>query len=216
MTTIKILHCWDGRVLYSHTAEGATMPNALKAALAAGADLRDSNLSGSNLSGSNLSGSNLSGADLSGADLRDSDLRDSDLRDSNLRDSNLRDSNLRNSDLSGSDLRNSNLSDSLRRLLAVPELDKKILAAIEAGQGKLEMGDWHGQNSCGTTHCRAGWAVTMAGPAGAVAEALLGTCAAGALIYAASYPTQRVPDFFHMDNYAVLANIRQRANQPAE
>ena len=36
------------------------------------------------------------------------------------------------------------------------------LKAIEDG-GKLDMSTWH---RCGTTHCRAGWAITLAGAAG--------------------------------------------------
>src|SRR5437762_2885911 len=89
---------------------------------------------------------------------------------------------------------------------AIEALDTKILAAIEAG-GKLDMGDWH---RCKTTHCRAGWAITLAGEAGAKLEADFGSAAAGALIYAKSYPDQKIANFY-TDNDSALADIRRRA-----
>ena len=58
----------------------------------------------------------------------------------------------------------------------------------------LVMENWH---VCETTHCRAGWVTTLAGPAGKVLEDLIGTGPAAALIYQASDPTlNRVPDFY--------------------
>jgi hypothetical protein len=85
-------------------------------------------------------------------------------------------------------------------------LDSKILAAIESG-GKLNMNKWH---TCKTTHCRAGWAITIAGDAGAELEKKLGSAGAGALIYAASYPGQSIPNFYANDEDA-LADIKARA-----
>jgi hypothetical protein len=41
----------------------------------------------------------------------------------------------------------------------VPDLDRKVYEATK--DGHLDMGKWH--TSCGTTHCRAGWAVALAG-----------------------------------------------------
>ena len=190
MNTIEIFHRWNSRLLFSHTAEGATMREAVLAAIAS-----EANLSEANLSKADLSEANLSFADLSKADLSKANLSFADLSKANL---------------SFADLSKANLPGSLRSLLAVPDLDKHLLAAIEAGEGKLEMSQWH-SDECGTTHCRAGWAVVLAGAAGKTAESLVGTCAAGALIYEASYPGQRVPNFYHMDSAYVLADIRQRA-----
>jgi hypothetical protein len=60
---------------------------------------------------------------------------------------------------------------------AVPDIDRAILGAIQGG-GKLCMSNWHGGSSeflydvpyeecrCGTTHCRAGWAIFLAGQPG--------------------------------------------------
>jgi hypothetical protein len=47
-----------------------------------------------------------------------------------------------------------------------------------------------------TAHCRAGWAIELAGKAGRDLEKEFGSNAAGALIYAASRPGQPIPNFF--------------------
>ncbi len=81
------------------------------------------------------------------------------------------------------------------------------------------MGQWH--HPCGTTHCRAGWAVALAGDAGKTLEWSHGTSAAATLIYLASDPKlQKVPDFY-CDNETALADMKRlaelesaRANQP--
>ena len=58
----------------------------------------------------------------------------------------------------------------------------------------LEMSCWH---TCETVHCIAGWAVVLAGDAGRVAESMIYTSAAGALIINESCPylNGKVPDF---------------------
>jgi hypothetical protein len=178
-------------------------------------DLRGSNLSGSDLRNSDLRNSDLRNSDLRGSDLRNSDLRNSDLSGSDLRGSDLRNSDLRNSDLSGSDLRGSNLSGSdleLFELVKVPSLHRRILAAIEAG-GELNMSEVH---ICETTHCRAGWAVHLAGPAGKVLEITQGWAVAGAIIHFASCPElDKVPDFY-ASNEVALEDIRRMADmEPA-
>jgi hypothetical protein len=175
---------------------------AIKAALAADSDLRGSDLRGSDLRGSDLRDSDLSDSDLRGSDLSDSDLSGSDLRGSDLSDSDLRGSDLRDSDLSGSDLRD----------FVVPSLHRKILAAIEAG-GTFDMSKWHGgEGVCGTTHCRAGWAIHLAGPVGRTLEYCLGSNAAGALIHLASCPQLegKVPNFIDTNENA-LADIKRLA-----
>ena len=120
---------------------------------------------------------------------------------------NLRDANLRDADLRGANLSDANLSG--MEFIAVPGLHQKILAAIDGG-GKLEMGSWH---TCETTHCRAGWAVVLAGNAGRLLEAQMGSSAAGALITQASCPwLEKVPNFYAANEEA-LADIKACAER---
>jgi hypothetical protein len=117
----------------------------------------------------------------------------------------LRAADLRAADLSDANLRAADLSDAP---FAVKHLDAKILARIEAG-GCLKMSAWH---ICGTTHCRGGWAVVIAGEAGRTLEFLQGTQAAANWIYAASRPGMKLPNFGgSQDDDEVLADIRRCA-----
>ncbi len=106
--------------------------------------------------------------------------------------------------LSGANLSEANLSEAP----VIPALDTKILAAIAAGGG-LDMGSWH---TCETTHCRAGWAITLAGDEGKSLENKFGPDAAGALIYGASYPSLPVPNFY-ASNTEAMEDMRARAAQ---
>ncbi|MBX3629341.1 MAG: pentapeptide repeat-containing protein [Nitrosomonas sp.] len=180
-----------------------------------GADLSDADLSGANLSDADLRRAKLSGADLSGANLSDADLRraklsgagligadlsDADLSGAGLSGANLSGANLSGAGLSGADLSGANLSDAdLRRaklplIISIDNLFSFVDDQIRAG-GNLDMGDWH---TCETTHCIAGWVTTLAGDAGRVAENLLGTNAAAALIINQSCPylEGKVPNFY--------------------
>ena len=98
----------------------------------------------------------------------------------------------------------------------VDKIDMKILAAIECG-GLLDMSAWHGpdNNICGTTHCRAGWAVHLAGDAGIALQAKVGPQSAGAMIYRKSRPSQPAPWFFASNDDA-LADIRKCAAEQAK
>lgn len=160
-------------------------------------------------------------ADLRGANLCGADLRGANLCDANLRGANLRDANLRDANLSYANLCDANLPFDVP---IVKELDAKILAAITDENGELRtakdedgeavcvfnMGGWH--ENCGTTHCRAGWAITLAGPEGMMMEKILGSAAAGTLIYAASRPGKPIPDFYASNDDA-LASIRADAEE---
>ncbi len=186
-------------------------------------DLSSANLSSANLSSANLSSADLRSADLRSADLRYADLRSADLSSANLSSANLSSANLRSADLRSADLRSADLRYAdlrsadlsyadLREATGLPyvpkieKLDSKILAAIKGG-GTLEMGGWH---KCETTHCRAGWAITLAGEAGKVLESMLGPAVAGTLIYNAAYPGRKHPDFF-TDNETAMADIEKCA-----
>lgn len=92
--------------------------------------------------------------------------------------------------------------------IAVPvvgDLDRKVAEAVGKDGESLDMGRWH----CGTTHCRAGWAITLAGEAGAALESKVGPEMAGRLIYEAS-TGRMAPDFF-ASNADALADIRRCA-----
>ena len=114
---------------------------------------------------------------------------------------NLRGAYLRGADLGGADLGGADVP-------VVPNLHSLILESLDAG-GKLDMRGWH---SCETTHCRAGWAIHLAGKAGYALESKIGSCAAGALISVASCPQLhgKVPDFYASD-HAALSDIRRLA-----
>ncbi len=217
---------WSDRIVFEGEYESlkhAVVDAAKKNISLSGSDLRDSDLRDSDLSGSNLRGSNLRGSDLSGSDLRGSDLSGSDLRGSNLRGSNLRGSDLRGSDLRGSDLRGSDLRDSDLSdsdlsgsnlsgsdLSGVPKIENIHQAIYSAASqpGCLDMGSWH---SCETTHCRAGWVVTLAGDAGKAMEWCLGTPAAAALIYLKSDPAiGKIPNFY-ADNDTAMEDMKRLA-----
>ena len=93
----------------------------------------------------------------------------------------------------------------------VPDIDRRILAEIEAG-GTLEMSAFHGipENRCGTSHCIAGWAVRLGGEAGSALEDRFDPAIAGALIYAASRPGEPTPNFY-CENRLAMIGLRARA-----
>ena len=91
----------------------------------------------------------------------------------------------------------------------IPDIDARILALVEANPSALDMGSWH---SCETTHCRAGWAVHLAGEAGYALEKQYGPERAGRMIYLAS--TGRVPHFY-ATNERALEDIRECAASQA-
>lgn len=83
---------------------------------------------------------------------------------------------------------------------AIENIDHKILEAIKMEGNGLRMNDWH---SCGTTHCRGGWAVHLAGEQGYALEKKIGPEWAARLIYRKSRPGQPDPDFFASNEEAM-------------
>jgi len=128
------------------------------------------------------------------------DLRSADLRSADLRSADLRSADLSRADLSGADW-----------IPVIPNIHASVYAAASA-EGALDMGDWHTDGFCGTTHCRAGWVTHLAGNAGRVMDGIMGTAAAAALIYAKSDPNmERVPDFY-ASNETALADMKRLAD----
>ena len=190
---------------------GADLTGAvLRGACLEGADLRWAVLEGANLQGADLRGADLYGAVLTGAYLRRAVLVCADLRGANLEGADLRGADLYGAVLRGAYLRRADLTGVIlpEDVPAVPDLDREVARAVGAAGERLEMGDWH--QPCGTTHCRAGWHIALAGDAGAALEDRLGPGTAGALIYAKSVPERRVPDFY-ASNEAAMADILERA-----
>ena len=204
---------------------GLQLGFAVKKARETGADLSGADLSGAVLRDADLSDADLSGAVLRDAVLRGAVLRGAVLRDADLRDADLSDAVLRGADLSDAVLRGAVLRDAdlsgavLRDADWIPRI-ANIHQAVYAAASKpnaLDMESWHaGGNYCGTTHCRAGWVVVLAGEGGRVLEGCYGTPAAAALIYQASDPAlERVPDFY-CGNGAALEDMKRLADTEAE
>ncbi|ABR89339.1 Uncharacterized conserved protein, pentapeptide repeat family [Janthinobacterium sp. Marseille] len=237
---LQITQRWSGRVIFEHDIEDNTMLATVKAALAAGANLRDADLSGANLRGANLRDADLRDADLSGANLRDADLSGANLRDADLSGANLSDADLSGANLSGADLSGANLGGAnlgganlsgadlsganlsganLRganlsgaNLRDYPVKIKDIHKAVYEAASQpcaLDMALWH--HPCGTTHCRAGWVIALAGEGGKALEYAMGTPAAASIIYMASDPTlKKIPDFY-CDNEEALEDMKRLA-----
>jgi uncharacterized protein YjbI with pentapeptide repeats len=138
---------------------------------------------------------------------------------------------LRNADLSGADLSGADLSGAvlsgagLRKILEevplIPNIDAAILAAIEENKAKgtngLDMGSWHGNEEkaneaewCQTTHCRAGYAICLAGKAGFELEKKYGPANAGVFLYLKSTPNEPVPNW-SASNESAMRDMQERA-----
>ena len=163
--------------------------------------LTAADLTRANLTGADLTDANLTLADLTAANLALADLTDADLTLAVLTRADLRRANLTGAELTGAVLTAADLADAVGLPAApvVPRIDAAILSAIEAG-GTLNMAEWH---TCKTTHCRAGWAVTLAGEAGRELERRTSPYLAGRLIYEASRPGVPCPDLFASDQDAM-------------
>ncbi len=189
---MQIKHRYTDEVLFDHLSDN--LRQAILAAVNQGAYLIGADLRGANLSDAYLIGAYLRGADLSGADGLPTPLP-ADPVEPYVR------------QVRSNQERAEKARQRHPEVPVVPELDRKILTAIDGGTGGLNMSTWH---SCETTHCRAGWAVHLAGEAGYALEKALGgsTRRAGALIYKCS--VGYVPHFF-ASNDAAMADMRRRA-----
>jgi len=74
--------------------------------------------------------------------------------------------------------------------------------------GALNMRDWH---TCDTTHCRAGWVVTLAGEEGKKLEAKTSTSFAAMMIYKASSEIRVYPPRFYETNEVAMSDIERCA-----
>ena len=93
----------------------------------------------------------------------------------------------------------------------IPRIDnihQRVWKAVSQPMA-LDMGTWH---TCETTHCRAGWVVTLAGEGGKKLEAFHNTELAAILIYRESgYPIN--PARLYDGNEAALADLKKLAEE---
>ena len=90
----------------------------------------------------------------------------------------------------------------------IPDIHTTIYAAASNPKA-LAMENVH---TCANTHCRGGWAVTLAGKSGAELEALYNWELAAMLIYDASDPAFKInPARFYDTNEVALADMKRLA-----
>jgi hypothetical protein len=91
----------------------------------------------------------------------------------------------------------------------IQNIHNAILDAVKGGEF-LEMGDWH---TCETTHCRAGWAVHLAGEEGYELEEKTSTEFAAMCIFNASSSIKVPPTKFYLSNEESMKDIIRCANK---
>jgi hypothetical protein len=89
----------------------------------------------------------------------------------------------------------------------IENIHQRVYQAINAEGCQLRMSNWH---TCETTHCRAGWVVTLAGEAGKKLEAFYNTELAAMLIYRESGYHINPARFYDADT-AAMADITRLA-----
>jgi hypothetical protein len=88
----------------------------------------------------------------------------------------------------------------------IKDIHLELYKTINQEGCTLDMRSWHSEY-CKTTHCRAGWVVTLTGKEG------IGTDAAAAFIYQKSDPTlERIPNWYANEEEA-MADIKRLASK---
>ena len=94
----------------------------------------------------------------------------------------------------------------------IENINQRVLEAITAEGHALKMDSWH---TCGTTHCRGGWVVHLAGEAGYALERMHNTALAAQLIYAASGSPISPVRFFETKEEAMADIVRMAEQEKA-
>ena len=99
------------------------------------------------------------------------------------------------------------------KIPVIKNIHQTILKATQGGEF-LNMDDWHtgmiiddGGAHCGTTHCRAGWVVALAGKKGRELEVSTSTEFAANVIYSKSSDIHVGPYHFFLSNEKSMADI---------
>lgn len=94
----------------------------------------------------------------------------------------------------------------------IPNIHQEVREAVESAPDALDMRCWH---VCETTHCRAGWVVTLAGAEGRRLEEKTSTEFAAMRIYSASSRIRVSPVRFYDDRDAAMRDIIRCAEEEA-
>jgi hypothetical protein len=90
----------------------------------------------------------------------------------------------------------------------IENIHQAVLAAVSKPKA-LDMSTWH---TCETTHCRAGWVVTLAGKDGAELEKFYASTAMAArMIYRESSPHKVLMKRFYETNDKAMADMKRMA-----
>lgn len=99
------------------------------------------------------------------------------------------------------------------KVFIIPKIEnihQKVLEAVTPPEHTLNMSTWH---TCGTTHCRSGWVVHLAGEAGYLLEKQTSTAFAAMQIYKESSPIHVGPNKFYDSNEVAFADIEKCAEE---
>ena len=94
--------------------------------------------------------------------------------------------------------------------MVIPKIKNIHATVLEATSkdGALKIDNWH---TCDTTHCRAGWVVTLAGEKGKELEKKTSTLFAAMQIYKVSSPINVPPTRFFGTNEKAMEDIKRCA-----
>ena len=187
-------------------------------------DLSDSPLKRAIFIGAKLRSANFQLTNLFEAELEDADLREADFRNSNLREACLSFAMLNRADfrcstlggadfvgaaIEGAHLEGAIINDAFGLPTApkIENIDRKLLEVLNADKHFLDVKSCYTHE---TTLGRLGWYIKIAEKEGQSLERNYGRSVAGALIFHASYPNKRIPDWYASDEQA-LEDIRRNA-----
>ncbi len=94
----------------------------------------------------------------------------------------------------------------------ISNIHQEILKAVNNGDN-LKMDEWH---TCDTTHCRAGWAVHLAGKEGKKLEKETSTLFAAMQIFKKSSPIKVPLMRFFDSNQKAMEDIKRCAQEEAK